>query len=196
MPRLLRGEKNVRNGTDVSSIVSGCCSGQSGRALTYIGHLSMCVKGVDVIGVSSSEVTDWLESYYDAWRGSDPEAAARLFTSDAVYSESPYERPWPVGKRMTGRQQIAEYWEHVTVDLSRFIDGGFDLWAVDGDRAFARWWADAEILGEGYWVDAEGILRLTFVDRVDERLLCGELLEWNPAIPEAHHHRETHEADR
>jgi hypothetical protein len=154
------------------------------------------MKGMAMIGVTRSEVTEWLESYYDAWRRSDPEAASSLFTADAIYSESPYEQSWPEGKRMTGRQQIAEYWRYVTIDLSRFIDGGFDLWAVEGEKAFARWWADAEILGEGYWVDAEGILRLTFVDRLDGQLVCSELLEWNPAIPEPHHHRETHQTDQ
>jgi hypothetical protein len=154
------------------------------------------MKGIAMIGVTRSEVTEWLERYYDAWRRSDPEAASSLFTADAIYSESPYEQSWPKGKRMTGRQQIAEYWRYVTTDLSRFIDGGFDLWAVEGGNAFARWWADAEILGEGYWVDAEGILRLTFVDRHDGQLVCSELLEWNPAIPESHHHRETHQTDQ
>lgn len=146
--------------------------------------------------VTPSEVNSWLESYYDAWRRADPEAASGLFTADAIYSESPYEPAWPGGKRMKGRGQIAEYWHHVTIELSRFIDGGFDLWAVEGDKAFARWWADADIREEGYWVDAEGILRLTYADRLDGQLLCSELLEWNPPIPESHHHRETHPADR
>lgn len=154
------------------------------------------MKGMGMIEVSRAGVTEWLESYYDAWRRSDPKAAASLFTVDAVYSEAPYERPWPEGKRMKGREQIEEYWQYVTVDLSRFIVGGFDLWAVFGPRAFARWWADAEILGEGYWVDAEGILRLTFADRTDSQLQCSELLEWNPAIPDSHHHTGTHKADQ
>jgi len=146
--------------------------------------------------VTASEVTHWLESYYDAWCQADAEAASRLFEVDATYSESPYEPGWPTGKRMTGRGQIAEYWHRVTVELSRFIDGGFDLWAVRGDKAFARWWADAELRGEGYWVEAEGILRLTFVDRLGEQLVCQELLEWNPVIPASHHHNEVHRADQ
>ena len=149
-----------------------------------------------MIEVSRLEVIGWLDSYYNAWRRGDAEAAAQLFTIDAIYSESPYELPWPQGKRMIGRQQIAEYWHYVTVELSRSIDGGYDLWTVEGNNAFARWWADAEILGEGYWVDAEGILRLTYVDRQDGQLLCSELLEWNPAIPESHQYRNTHKADQ
>lgn len=146
--------------------------------------------------VTPSEVTQWLEDYYDAWRRADPEAASSLFTADATYSESPYELAWPTGKRMTGKKQIAEYWHWVTVELSRFIDGGFDLWVVEDDKAFARWWAEAEIRDEGYWVEAEGVLRLIYVDRLDGRLVCSELLEWNPAIPESRHHRETHQADQ
>lgn len=148
-----------------------------------------------MIIVTPSEATQWLESYYDAWRRADPEAASALFTVDATYSESPYEPAWPSGKRMSGKKQIEEYWHWVTVELSRFLDGGFDLWAVTGSTALARWWADAEIRDAGHWVEAEGVLRLTFADRLDGQLVCSELLEWNPAIPESHHHTDPHRAD-
>ena len=140
--------------------------------------------------VTEAEVTRWLDDYYGAWRAADSEAASQLFTDDAAYVETPFEKPWPEGKRMRGRRQIADYWHWVTVELSRFLDGDYDLWAVKGDQAFARWWADAELREAGYWVEAEGVLKLTFVDRVDGRLLCRELLEWNAAITETEHHYE------
>lgn len=145
-----------------------------------------------MLTVTEAEVVHWLDAYYAAWRAADPVAASTLFTEDAAYVETPFEVPWPEGKRMKGRLQIAEYWRWVTVELSRFLDGDYELWAVKDDRAFARWWADAELREAGYWVQAEGALRLSFVDRVDGQLLCGELLEWNAAIPESEFHYESY----
>lgn len=143
-----------------------------------------------MLTVTTAEVTHWLESYYDAWRRADSEAASMLFTADAVYAETPYEESWPEGKRMSGRNQIADYWHWVTVELSQFLNGGYDLWAVNRNEAYARWWVDAKLRDDGYWIKAEGVLRLSFSDRLDDHLLCGQLLEWNPVIPETAHHYE------
>ena len=145
-----------------------------------------------MLTVTEAEVARWLDAYYAAWRAADSTAASMLFTEDAAYVETPFEAPWPEGKRMRGRQQIADYWHWVTVELSRFLDGSYDLWAVKGHRGFARWWADAELREEGYWVQAEGVLKLSFMDRVDGQLRCGELLEWNAAITESEHHYENY----
>lgn len=134
--------------------------------------------------LTREEVEAWLDAYYVAWREADPEAASALFASDALYVVTPYEEPWPDGERMTGRDQIAEFWRWVTTKRIRFLDGGYDLWAVSGDQAFARWWSDFEIRGEGYWVKAEGVFKLKF-SRINGQILCTELREWNPIEPES-----------
>lgn len=140
--------------------------------------------------VANSDVTDWLERYFLAWQTADGPACARLFTPDGLYVVSPYEQPWPDGERMRGRTQIAEFAHWLTVEHLRFLNGGYELWAIDGSKAYVRWWADLEFRGQGYWTNGEGVLKLTFADRDNGHLLCSELLEWNPAEPEAARHYE------
>ena len=141
-----------------------------------------------MVTVTREEVHGWLDKYYAAWRTADAQAVSLLFAPDAGYVVTPYEEPWPVGQRMSNRDEIAEFWHQVTTEHIRFLDGGYDLWAVNGNEAYARWWADFEIRGEGYWVNAEGVFKLSFSDRVGGQLLCGQLLEWNPIEPESARH--------
>ena len=58
--------------------------------------------------VTEAEVTDWLDMYFEAWYAADAARASALFAIDAVYVVTPYEKPWPDGERMSGRDQIAE----------------------------------------------------------------------------------------
>jgi ketosteroid isomerase-like protein len=144
--------------------------------------------------VTEKEARDWLDRFFAAWRASDGDAASKLFSVDALYVVTPYEEPWPDGQRMTGRDQIAAFWQLVTTEHIRLLDGGYDLWAVNGDEAYARWWADLELRGEGCWVEAEGVFKLTFPDRVNH-LLCSHLYEWNPIEPESARHYEPYPKD-
>lgn len=148
-----------------------------------------------MLKVTVDEVTLWLNSYYKFWRTADTAACSNLFTPDAVYVVTPYAEPWPDGERMTGRDQIAEFLHWVTVDNLRFLNGGYDLWAVNGNEAYARWWADLEFRGRGYWVNGEGVLKLSFTGRVGGQLLCSELHEWNPTEPETARHYEPYPED-
>ena len=149
-----------------------------------------------MVTVTREETEDWLDRYYSAWRTADGDAVSLLFSPDALYVVTPYEEPWPDGQRMTGRDQIAAFWVLVTTEHIRFLNGGYDLWAVNGDEAYARWWADFELRGEGCWVEAEGVFKLTFSDRVDGHLLCNQLEEWNPIEPESARHYEPYPGDK
>lgn len=142
--------------------------------------------------VTFDEVCNWLNRYFRCWQTADAAACARLFTPNADYVTSPYAEPWPDGERMRGRDQIAEFVDWITKDHLRFLDGGYDLWAITQREAYARWWADLEFRGLGYWVNAEGVFKLTYTDRSDDHLLCSELLEWNPIEPENARHYEPH----
>lgn len=149
-----------------------------------------------MLEVTRYEVGDWLDRYYESWRTGDAAKCASLYTPDASYVVTPYEEPWPDGERMKGRMQIAEYVDWVTNDHLRFLDGGYDLWAVDGNEAYARWWADLEFRGQGYWVEGEGVFKMTYAARGDRHLLCSEFLEWNPIGPDEANHYEPHPKDR
>jgi uncharacterized protein (TIGR02246 family) len=52
-------------------------------------------------------VSQWIDSYVNAWNTNEREDIARLFTEDAVYATEPYRPPW------RGSQEIVAKWlEH------------------------------------------------------------------------------------
>jgi ketosteroid isomerase-like protein len=129
--------------------------------------------------VGSPEVGDirgWLEGYRRAWEEADPDAAAALFTEDAVYRSSPFREPH------IGTAGIRDYWAGTTRQSGTRVLIGTPI--VDGNRVAVEWWAtftDAED-GEG---TLPGILFLRFAP--DGR--CEELREawnWEPGIRAPH----------
>jgi uncharacterized protein (TIGR02246 family) len=53
-------------------------------------------------------VDGWLERYRGAWEQGDADAAAALFTEDAVYRSSPFREPH------IGQDGIRDYWAQAT----------------------------------------------------------------------------------
>ena len=49
----------------------------------------------------------WLGVYGRAWETRDPQAAAHLFTEEATYQETPFDKP------MRGLSAIMDYWSEV-----------------------------------------------------------------------------------
>ena len=76
----------------------------------------------------------WLEAYAGAWRAFDVEAAADLFAEDVAYSFDPFDEP------RRGRDAVLAYWRSAFAG-QRAVDLSVRLWAVDGPRAGAEWWA-------------------------------------------------------
>ena len=91
--------------------------------------------------MGSLTVGEWLERYRQAWEDADPDAAATLFTKDAVYRSSPFREPH------VGTAAIQEYWAAaVGRQTERRVLIGRPI--VEGRRAAAEWWTT--------FVDAEG----------------------------------------
>jgi uncharacterized protein (TIGR02246 family) len=109
-------------------------------------------------------VSEWIEAYGHAWRERDAEAAASLFTDDAVYRSHPLREPH------RGRGAIREYWTGATSGQAE-VDLRFGTPIVAGNRAAVEWWA--QMLSEGEDVTLPGILYLRFAP--DGR--CEELRE-------------------
>jgi uncharacterized protein (TIGR02246 family) len=123
------------------------------------------------------EIEAWLERYRRAWEEGDADAAAALFTDDAVYRSSPFREPH------VGPDGIREYWRSATgTQTGTRVQIGRPV--VEGDRVAVEWWAtytDAEE-GEG---TLPGILMLRFAP--DGR--CAELREtwiWEAGIRDPH----------
>jgi ketosteroid isomerase-like protein len=106
----------------------------------------------------------WIESYGRAWREKDADAAANLFTDDAVYRSHPFREPH------VGAAAIHDYWERATRSQEE-LELQFGAPVVAGDRAAVEWWA--QMRSEGEDVTMPGILYLRFAG--DGR--CEELRE-------------------
>ena len=109
----------------------------------------------------------WLADYGAAWEGRDPEAADQLFSPDALYYWTPFEAP----KR--GREGIAAAWQEATSGQTE-IRFRSEILAVDGERAWCRWWCDFTRLATGVQVKLDGIFQCDFTAEG----LCREFREW------------------
>lgn len=109
----------------------------------------------------------WLEGYRIAWERGDADAAAALFTEDAVYRSSPFREPH------LGQDGIRAYWEQATGSQSETrVRIGTPV--TQENKTAVEWWAT--IRDDGAEITLPGILFLRFTD--DGR--CEELREtWN-----------------
>ena len=82
--------------------------------------------------IDRESVGKWVTGYETAWRAPGAEALARLFTSDAVYSQSPYEQP------VTGLDAIKRMWEEEREGPDEVFTMTTDIVAVDDPAAVVR----------------------------------------------------------
>jgi ketosteroid isomerase-like protein len=109
-------------------------------------------------------VAEWIEAYGRAWREGDADAAAALFTEDAVYRAHPLREPH------RGKDEIRDYWSGAT-GRQADLDLRFGTPIVAGERAAVEWWA--QMWSDGEEVTLPGILYLRFAGDG----LCEELRE-------------------
>jgi ketosteroid isomerase-like protein len=112
-------------------------------------------------------LTEWLDAYGKAWESRDAEAAAELFTEDAVYQWGPF------GRKLRGRVMIREAWAEAVEDQEN-IEFGYEVLTATARGGIARWWVAADIPSRKMRGRNEGIFRLAF----DESGLCRSLEEW------------------
>jgi hypothetical protein len=108
---------------------------------------------------------EWLTEYRRAWIERDPDAAAALFTDDALYREQPYDEAF------AGPEGVRGYWASVT-ETQADVELEYGTPVVEGNRAAVEWWATLENGG------VEITLAGEFMLRFDENGLCQELREY------------------
>lgn len=108
---------------------------------------------------------NWLERYRRAWIERDADAAAALFTQDAIYREQPFEEPF------AGQDAIRRYWSNVTRGQSA-IELRYGAPVAEGRRVAVEWWAN--LLNDGAPLTLAGEFLLLF----DEDGRCRELREY------------------
>jgi ketosteroid isomerase-like protein len=82
--------------------------------------------------IDRESVGQWLTGYEAAWRAPGTEGLAALFTSDAVYSQGPYEQP------VTGLDAIKRMWEEEREAPDEVFTMTTDVVAVDDPAAVVR----------------------------------------------------------
>jgi ketosteroid isomerase-like protein len=109
-------------------------------------------------------VEDWLRRYGEAWERRDGEAAAALFTPDALYAWGPWEQ-------LRGREAIAARWQQATADQGR---ARFEARPIGraGEHEVVHWGCALGGPGDGHEID--GVFLLRFAPDG----LCEELREW------------------
>ncbi len=113
------------------------------------------------------ELRSWLEAYGRAWKGRDPEAAAALFSRDALYYETPFVAP------AQGRDGVRAYWTQATRNQAD-ISFSYEIISVSKGRGIARWQARYTRRSSGANATLDGMFLLEF----DDDGLCRELREW------------------
>ena len=108
---------------------------------------------------------EWLAAYRKAWIERDADAAAALFTEDAVYHEQPYENPF------AGRSGVHDYWERVTATQEN-VELVYGAPVTVGNRSAVEWWVT--LTNGGVEITLAGEFMLTF----DESGLCRNLREY------------------
>jgi ketosteroid isomerase-like protein len=112
-------------------------------------------------------LTEWLDAYGRAWVARDPEAAALLFTEDALYQWGPF------GRRLRGRVMIREAWADAVEDQENVVFG-YEVLSATETGGIVRWWASMDLRARDMVERNEGILRVAF----DDSGLCTSFEEW------------------
>jgi hypothetical protein len=143
-----------------------------GRAGVGAGALALGAPGLvgaahdkPILGGGSRAVVAWLEGYRRAWVRRDPDAAAALFTADAVYQDQAFEPAY------VGREAIRGYWATVTATQSD-VELRYGAAVVARRKAAVEWWANLRNAG------AEATLAGEFMLTFARSGLCSSLREY------------------
>ena len=118
--------------------------------------------------VSLDEFSHWLQEYGRAWQTGDPVAAARLFSEEARYEETPFDPP------MVGREAISRYWDEGANRAQRDVRFDYQILAVRGKTGIAAWQASFIRIPSGIHVALDGVLTAEF----SEAGVCVRFREW------------------
>lgn len=112
--------------------------------------------------------TNWLERYRQAWLHRDPSQVTALFSGNARYYETPFDKP------MIGRKSIYDYWSQGVKSGQRDITFHADVLDATRSRGLAHWHATFTRLPAGNHVELDGVLQASF----NAAGQCTEFREW------------------
>jgi hypothetical protein len=117
--------------------------------------------------LTRSGFKEWMDMYGKACEDSDPKVAAELFTQQAEYHETPFDKP------MIGRDAICRYWSRASQTLKdvQFAD---EILAVKGNLGIALWQGKFVSIRSGNHVALDGVFLVEF----GEQEKCSVFREW------------------
>lgn len=117
--------------------------------------------------LTEEHFNNWLENYRSAWENSDPESAAELFTEDAEYHETTFEKP------SIGKANIIKYWNSVP-ESQTGITFNYKILKGYNNTGYCRWKAEFTRTTTGVFVQLDGIFEVEF----DSSGKCTIFKEW------------------
>lgn len=124
------------------------------------------------ITVTEAEVAEWLQLYKAAWENRDLDLVVTLFTENADYRERHF------GESLLGHNSVLSYWRDRVFEHQRDISVDHQVWGVKGNEAMATWQASFTWIPINGIIQIDGVVRITFSERRDGRLVCSHFHEW------------------
>ncbi len=122
--------------------------------------------------LTREQYADWLDAYKAAWEGQDPEAAAKIFSREIIYRETPHGTP------MEGREAIREYWQEHAVEGQRDISFDYKIWGVIEDIGICHWRASFIRNATHERVELDGVFHCQFEPGESDPRQCRMFMEW------------------
>lgn len=122
--------------------------------------------------ITETEVAQWLDAYKKAWETRDTDLALSLFTEDAEYREKRF------GEPLLGHTTLRSYWQDRVFEHQRDISFSYEVWGIRDNQSMVTWQASFTWLPINGIMEIDGVFRLAFGAREDDRLLCSEFAEW------------------
>ena len=108
-----------------------------------------------------------MTEYSHASAENDPQASADLFSTDAKYYETPFDKP------MVGREAIFEYWNKGAQGLTD-KESKFEIYSVKDNQGIARWQSNFTVVESGKRLSLDCL----FVVEFDDAGRCSIFREW------------------
>lgn len=108
--------------------------------------------------MNDKEFMSWLNGYGKAWQDGNLLILEGLFAKDALYYETPFDRP------LCGIEEIKEYWLQGAVNSQKDVQFRFHEFMFDERMGFCRWTSSFVRLESDISVKIEGALMARFND--------------------------------
>lgn len=117
--------------------------------------------------MSGEDFKSWLKLYGQTWQDKEPIRFSELFTFDAKYFRTPFE------KAKSGREEIRAAFE-AEVSTQDNIKFGYEVISFDKNIGVCRWWCKFTRISSQNLIKLDGV----FICEFDKNNVCLNFREW------------------